>query len=217
MHQAAVVPDDQLVRLPVVLVGEVGMDGERVELVDQRAAFVVRHADDRLGVVAEVEAGAAGLGMAADDRVLDRRRLALLRLGHQVDAVAARAREVEVVDGAQAGDALLPRVAQPLVGAVHVAEVRLAAGLGNDLAVDDRRLAGDAPPRAVGVPVQRALVGMLAVGLAVGVEVRQPVQLREAVGVVHRHHVHLHLAELPRERDLRRRRQRRAAGRASTW
>ena len=96
---------------------------------------------------------------------------------------------------------------EPLVGAVHVAEVRLAAGLGDDLAVDDRRLAGDAPPRAVGVPVQRPLVGVLAVGLAVGVEVGEPVQLGKAVGVVHRHHVHLHLAELARERDLRRRRQ----------
>ena len=51
------------------------------------------------------------------------------------------------------------------------------------------------------------LSGCLPSGLPVGVEVRQPVELGEAVGVVHRHHVHLHLAELARERDLRRRRQ----------
>ena len=47
---------------------------------------------------------------------------------------------------------------ETLVRAVHVAEVRLAADVGHDLAVNDRRLAGDARPRAVGVPLERTLV-----------------------------------------------------------
>ena len=145
--------------------------------------------------------------MRAHHRMVDRRRLAPLRFGHQVGAVAARAREVEVVHGAQAGDALLPLRRQTLVGAVHVAEVRLAADSGHHFAVDDRRLARHAPPGTIGMPGERALVGMASVRIAVLVEIRQPVQLGKAVGVIHGHHVHLNFAELPRERDLRRRRQ----------
>ena len=141
------------------------MDGERVQFLDQRAAFVVGHADDVFRVIAEKQAFAPGFGMRAHDRMVDRRLRQPLRLGERILAVAPVAREVEVVHGAQVGDARLPRRVEALVGAVHVAEMRLAAALRHDLAVDDRRLPGDALPGAVGVPGQRALVGVLAVGL----------------------------------------------------
>ena len=95
---------------------------------------------------------------------------------------------------------------KPLVRAVHVAEVRLAADLGNDFAVDDGRLAGDARPGTVGVPGERSLVRMPAVGLAVLVEIRKPVELGVAIGVILVHHVNLHFAEMPCKRDLRARR-----------
>src|SRR5438034_11403541 len=96
--------------------------------------------------------------MRAHDRMVDGRLRPLLLLGHRVLAVAPRAGKIEVMHGAQPDDARLPRSVEALVRAVHVAEMRLAAALGHDLAVDDRCLAGDSLPRAVGVPGERALV-----------------------------------------------------------
>src|SRR4029450_13073750 len=75
MHDAAGGPGDALARLPAVLVGEVGMDGERIELLDQLPSFVVGHADDGLGVIAEIDALPPGFWMGADDRLVDRRFL----------------------------------------------------------------------------------------------------------------------------------------------
>ena len=57
------------------------------------------------------------------------------------------------------------------------------------------------------MPRERALVRMAAARLAVLVEVREPVELRVAVGVVLVHHVDLHFAEAPGEGDLPPRRQ----------
>ena len=85
--------------------------------------------------------------------------------------------------------------------------MRFAAFAGDDLGVNDRGLAGDALPRAVGMPRQRALVGMLAVRVAVRIEVGEAVQLRIAIGVVLVHHVDLHLAEMAGEFHLAPRRQ----------
>ena len=94
---------------------------------------------------------------------------------------------------------------EPLVGAVHVAEVGLAAALGHHLAVNDRRLTGHALPRAIGVPGERALVRMAAARPALLVEVREAVELGIAVGVILVHDVDLQLAEAPAERHLARR------------
>ena len=66
MHDAAIVPGNELAGLPPVLVGQVGMDGEDVQFLDQRASFVVRHADDVFRVIAEIDV-AARFGMRADD------------------------------------------------------------------------------------------------------------------------------------------------------
>src|SRR4030095_1968671 len=82
VHDAAVVPGDELACLPAVLVGEVGMDGERIELLDQLPSLVIRHADDVLGVIAEIDALSPRFRMGADDRLVDRRFLAPLLLRH---------------------------------------------------------------------------------------------------------------------------------------
>jgi hypothetical protein len=66
-------------------------------------------------VVAEEHALATGLRVRADHRMVDRRARAPLLVGERVLGVAARAREVEVVDRAQPLEARLPRRAQPLV------------------------------------------------------------------------------------------------------
>ena len=116
--------------------------------------------------------------------------------------MAAVAGKIQVVHGTQIGDARLPRRAQPLIGAIHVAEMRLAAAFGHYLAVNDRRLTGHALPGAVGVPGERPLVGMAPARLAVLIEVRQAVEFRMAVGVILVHHVDLQFAESPAKRHL---------------
>jgi hypothetical protein len=127
MQEAAVVPDDELVRPPAMLVGEVGVHRQRVQFLDERAPFGVRHADDVFRVVSEIETFASGLRMHANDRLIHGRRFASLGLGQQIPAVSPGSGEVEVVYRSQVGDALFPFDAQPLVRAVHVTEVRLAA------------------------------------------------------------------------------------------
>src|SRR5688500_16708915 len=88
VHHAAVVPDQELAGLPAVLVGEIRMDGERVQLLDQRAPGVIRHAENVFRVIAEIEAFAPGLGMRAHYRVIDWRLGEALRLGERILAVA---------------------------------------------------------------------------------------------------------------------------------
>src|SRR5215813_5329672 len=112
--------------------------------------------------------------MHAHDRVVDWRLRPALLVSERLLAVAPVAREIEVMHGPQAGNARFPLRREPLVGAVHVAEMRLAArtALGHHLAVNDRGLSRDALPGTVGVPRERALVGMLAVRAPLFVEVR---------------------------------------------
>src|SRR6478735_241301 len=105
--------------------------------------------------------------MDTNHRMIDRRRRTALLVGHRILRMAASARKIEVVHGTQRRDARFPPRVEALVGAVHVAEMRLAAAPRHDLAVDDRRLPATAAPRAVGVPDERALVGMATVRPAV--------------------------------------------------
>src|ERR1019366_9673930 len=89
-----------------------------------------------------------------------------------------------------------------LVGALHVAEMRFAANLRNDFAIDDRRLTGHSTPRAVGVPMKRSLVRMLAIRAPLIIEIGESVQLGKTISVILAHHVNLHFAETPGEADL---------------
>src|SRR5438477_298985 len=135
----------------------------------RKAIFLGDHAqEDRL---------AAGLGVGAHDRMRDRRYLRLLLGGHRVFAVATCAREVGIVDRSLALDPLLHLGRQIVISRIHVGEFGLAAGRRHDLGIHHRRLPGPLAPRAVGVPVQRALVGMLAGRLAVLVGVGEHVNL----------------------------------------
>ena len=59
MHGAAVVPDDEVVQPPAMGVDELPLRGMGHELLDQRAAFLLRHAEDAAGVGGEVERLAA--------------------------------------------------------------------------------------------------------------------------------------------------------------
>src|SRR2546421_599985 len=81
--------------------------------------FVIRHAQNVVGVVAEIDALPVCLRMGADDRLIDWRLLTLLLFGHEIDPMPARARKIEIVHRAQVRDARLPRRAQPVISAVH--------------------------------------------------------------------------------------------------
>ena len=147
------------------------MDGERIELLDHGAAFVVVHAQHVFGMVAEEQAFTARVGVGAHDGMVDWRNRFALGFGHRHFAVPAGARKIQVMHGAQVRDRAFPVGAQALIGAVHVAEMRFAAFAGGDFRKNDGGLSGDAFPRTVGMPGQRALVGMAAVGIAVLVEI----------------------------------------------
>src|SRR5258708_37722983 len=67
MHHAAVVPYDQLARLPAMLVREIRMNGESVKLLYERASLRVRHAGDGFRVVGQGGALAAGFGWRPQD------------------------------------------------------------------------------------------------------------------------------------------------------
>ena len=43
MNQATVVPNNELFDFPVMFIGQVGMDGQSVELFNQSTTFVIRH------------------------------------------------------------------------------------------------------------------------------------------------------------------------------
>ena len=128
-------------------------------------------------MVAQKNALAAGFRVSAHDGMIDGRPFAPLRLGHGVFAVPAGAREVQVVHCTKAGDARLPGRAQALVAPVHVAEMGFTPFGRGDLRVEDRGLTGDSLPGAVGVPHQRAAVGVLAGRVAVLVQVGQAIEL----------------------------------------
>ena len=151
-----------------------------VDLLDQRAARIVIHALDIFGMVAEEDRLASGVGMGAHDRMRDWRHFGFLFVGQQSFAVAAGARKVEIVHGAAAFDLRLRRRGQQIVSRIHVGEFGFAALGRHDLRIHHRRLAGALAPRTIGMPIERALVRMLAAWIAVLVEVRQHVDFRMA-------------------------------------
>src|SRR5262249_39081345 len=93
MHEAAIVPDHEVAGSRAMLVAARQPDDALVEPLDEPPTLVIAHADDALGMIAEEEALASGLGMRAHDRMIDRRHRRTLHLGHRVLAVPAVARE----------------------------------------------------------------------------------------------------------------------------
>ena len=88
MHHAPVIPYQQLVWLPTMLVGEVRMNGKGVEFFDPRSAFFIRHAEDVFSVVPEEQTLSPGIRMGPDDRMVDWRCVAFLRFRHRFFTVA---------------------------------------------------------------------------------------------------------------------------------
>src|SRR5258706_10702776 len=87
VQRAAVVPDQDVARPPLLAESELASRRVRPQFVEEGFALVQLHADDvAVAPAPEKEAGAPGLGMRADERVLRARRLA--RIGHILIALA---------------------------------------------------------------------------------------------------------------------------------
>src|SRR5215471_15310525 len=82
VHEAAIVPDHEVARPPAVLVAARQTDYALVKRLDEFPPLVIAHADDALGMIAEEDALASGLGVRAHDRMIDRRHGGALRFGH---------------------------------------------------------------------------------------------------------------------------------------
>src|SRR6516225_2090966 len=89
MQRAAIVPHHAFARTPLVRINTRRWRDHHVELLDQRAAFLVIHAFNPLGMIAKKYRLASGIWMRAHDRMRDWRYLGLLLCRERVLAVAA--------------------------------------------------------------------------------------------------------------------------------
>src|SRR5690242_8985142 len=135
VQRAAVVPHNALAWGPAVRIDARLWCDHPVELLDQRAAFRVIHAFDRLCMVAKENCLASGLRVGAHNRMSHGWHLGFLFSRQGILAVAARARKIEIMDGAAAFDPGLHRGGQQIVGGVHVDEFGFAALLRHDLRI----------------------------------------------------------------------------------
>src|SRR4051812_45803552 len=71
MHEAAIVPNDELPWQPPMLVREVLVHHELVDFLDQGSPFVIGHAEDVLRVIAEEDTLPPRFRMRADDGMVD--------------------------------------------------------------------------------------------------------------------------------------------------
>src|SRR4029078_1338460 len=120
MKRAAVIPHDALAWCPAVSIDARLRCDHLVELLDQRAAFRVIHAFDRLGMIAEENSLAPSLRMRAHNWMRDRRHLGLLFRSQRVLAVATCARKVEIVNSAAAFDRSLHGGGKQVIGGINL-------------------------------------------------------------------------------------------------
>ena len=104
VHEAAVVPHDEIARLPAVAIDEARVGGMRQQLGQQRAPLVNRQPLNMRGVVTEIEPLAAGFRMGPDQRMGYRRGVAVLS-----SSVAGRLPEL-IRDCAQLCTAFIPSI-----------------------------------------------------------------------------------------------------------
>src|SRR5262249_4072641 len=100
VQQATVIPHHEITLPPAVGVHKSVLGGVFEQFVEESCSCGLRHASDMRGMVAEIESLASGVGMGADERVIDRR----LRTRHCYRLAGARA---PTEDDAQSGNALL--------------------------------------------------------------------------------------------------------------
>jgi hypothetical protein len=206
VHQAPVVPDDEISRPPLMTVSQLRTNCHFVDVLNQLAALIVVETLYELGVVAEKDAFAPRIRMGADDRMVDWRDLASLGFSHGIFTMAPAAGKIQIVHGAHPLELLLHILVKSIVCAIHVAEMRFPARARHLHRVQKCRLTRNPPPGAIRVPGERTLVRMLTARRAVLVEIRKEVELRKPIRVILIHDVNLHLAEIPSELHLARRR-----------
>src|SRR5215831_14112801 len=73
MQQTAVVPHDEITRLPAVSVDELPLGRVAEKLPEDCRTLRLGQAEDVRGMIAEIERPLAGVGMGAHERMIDRR------------------------------------------------------------------------------------------------------------------------------------------------
>ena len=131
LHRA-VVPDHEIALAPLVAVDELRLRRECIQLLEQGAPFVERHADDVRGMRADVQRLAAACGDTYQS-VLHRRHSTPHLLGDFLQS-GAFTREPEKVFGLQGLDPCLRVIRQFLVDEARVDELGVATIRRNDMA-----------------------------------------------------------------------------------
>src|SRR5215831_11913392 len=89
VHGAAIVPDNQVMNAPPMGVDELPLGGMGDELVDQRAAVRLRHAEDAAGMRGEVKRFAASLRDGSHERLRHRWHILALLVAELREAEAS--------------------------------------------------------------------------------------------------------------------------------
>src|SRR5262245_47278374 len=90
MHDAAIVPREDIVLLPLVAVHEFRTRGVAHEIIDQRLAFLFSHPVEALHLLAYVQRFSGGFGMHPYYGLRDRRVEAPLLLGAREARIVVR-------------------------------------------------------------------------------------------------------------------------------
>lgn len=153
VHHAAVVPQDQIARLPVVTPRQRIGRGSVPDAIEQRVGLVERQPfEPRVAAAAEIEVPSAGFWMHADERMQRAgggpRIVGRRHAGTDVATAVVRA----VMLDAQGEGASTEVVGERIPRAVHGAEARVAAAVWNLERVQSARLRRVRQVRHVGVP-----------------------------------------------------------------
>src|SRR5262245_57710245 len=89
VHGAAIVPDNQVMNAPPMGVDELPLGGMGDELVDQRAAVRLGHAEDAAGMRGEIKGFAATLRDGSHERLRHRRHILALLVAELREAEAS--------------------------------------------------------------------------------------------------------------------------------
>jgi hypothetical protein len=127
---------------PAVRIDELPLCRVRDQLLDQRTALGLRHAEDAARVRGEVERLAAGLRDRADEDLRHRRHVLPLVVA-EIGEAEAGARVEDRVLGDEPVEAALDRVGQRVVGGALVGEFRVSADRRDRARVEQQR--GAAP------------------------------------------------------------------------
>src|SRR5262249_38049914 len=187
VQQTTVVPHDEIAGMPAMPIDEWWLCRVYDQLVEQCPTLRLRQAADVRRMVAEVERLAAGLRMRSNERMINRRAAVI---------------ESRAEDDSQAGDPLLHRFGQRLVGERGVGEFGVTAFWWHLHRAQHRQHRWRGVIRLVCMPMVIGGFRGAEHRIAIGVEVRHDMRDIVALGLAAMRAVHLDLAEMGGECKL---------------